>query len=68
MKMQAGVITNLFRSPLSQMINYKPSEIPELQFMSKEELEALEKKEAEVKEEAKAKEEEPKETEEKSKN
>ena len=68
MKMQAGVITNLFRSPLSQMINYKPSEIPELQFMSKEELEALEKKETEVKEEAKAKEEEPKETEEKSKN
>lgn len=43
MKMQAGVITNLFRDPLCQMVNYKPSEIPELQFMSKEELEATEK-------------------------
>lgn len=61
MKMQAGVITNLFRDPLCQMVNYKPSEIPELQFMSKEELEATEKEVAKAEE---AKEEEPKEAEE----
>lgn len=33
MKMQAGVITNMFRDPNMQFVNYKESEIPELQFM-----------------------------------
>lgn len=39
MKMQAGVITNLFRDPQMQFVNYKESEIPELQFMAEGEAE-----------------------------
>ena len=66
MKMQAGVITNLFRSPLSQMINYNQSEIPELQFMKDGETEKPKENLEAPKEESKT-EGEPKETEEKSK-
>lgn len=39
MKMQAGVITNMFRDPNMQFVNYKESEIPELQFMQEGEAE-----------------------------
>ena len=39
MKMQAGVITNMFRDPHMQFVNYKESEIPELQFMKEGEAE-----------------------------
>ena len=68
MKMQAGVITNMFRDPNMQFVNYKESEIPELQFMKEGETEEpkeepkKEPKEA-LKEEPK-KEDEPEETEE----
>ncbi len=72
LKMQAGVITNLFRDPHMQFVNYKESEIPELQFMKEGEAEEPkeEPKEApkeESKEESKT-EGEPEKTKEKSKN
>lgn len=72
MKMQAGVITNMFRDPNMQFVNYKESEIPELQFIKEGETEEPkeEPKEApkeESKEEPKT-EGEPEKIEEKSKN
>lgn len=58
MKMQAGVITNLFRDSHMQFVNYKESEIPELRFMK--EGEAEETKEEPKEEPKEAPKEEPK--------
>lgn len=54
----AGVITNMFRDPNMQFVNYKESEIPELQFMKEGETE--EPKEEPKKEPKEAPKEEPK--------